>query len=428
MISDVTLHPVTTANEITLTPVVEIAPCGEFFTPEKPAIIELLKTVKLSDQNKTRKFILMNNYSNLSSSMKWNEMSASIDREMEDRIMFKTTHFCLFVAIVRFPFPSASARIEKDTNSQLPAELIIPEMPGFKVHIPQTSVLSDTNITATIHSDDRNLCQQNDNNSLASACIGLEPHGLRFTQKISITFPVPNYAKITKEHPDAQLQCWHAAVSADIGGSEPTNLKWELIDDADISVSQVNNSQYAATIHTSHFSFFKLIWKAEKLVLAKHHVKNFCSKLLVRNRVESISGRCQVFMSQETKTSMAINFSIAVLIYPFQEPYASLENYHYILYDSGEKPIEFTVGNLTCAIKLKDELFLKKSLAERQRSYKESVTLSENFMVRPEFDIELDLSAKLTEGMVLAKLIINHGDVQQHKCNLIKVCGYSVLQ
>ena len=53
-VNDVTLHPKTTANEVAMTPVVFITPHSKILCPDKPVIIELMKTTELLDHNRDK--------------------------------------------------------------------------------------------------------------------------------------------------------------------------------------------------------------------------------------------------------------------------------------------------------------------------------------------------------------------------------------
>ena len=388
------------ANEILLTPAVCISPHGLTFSSNKPAIIELMKTVKLTKLNDNTKLVPI--FSD-SAHQEWKKLNSSSYCEMiDDRVVFDTTHFSYFAVIAQFSLPSATVTINPDDGHQSqPVKLTISQLPGFKVEIPPTCVQSSTDVTATVHYDDPKLFNSNDRVSLATPCVALEPHNTHFTGRISITIPIPNYVEIIKENPDIKLQLWYSPRF-----SEGMVAKWKPIEDSDVKISRDCEDNYLATAYITHFTFFTFLW--DKTI-------DYCMNFFV----ERIHGRCQVFMTRETKFGSFINFGIAVLLYPFRSPYLTWQNYDYILYDS-VTPVDFTVGKVQCKIELSH--FLVSENSSIRQCYMQPGRLSKNLSVQADFLIEIDIGtdSEIPEGIVLASLSIEHGyDV--HKCNLIKV-------
>ena len=393
-------NPQLCANEILLTPLVCISPHGLAFSADKPAIIELIRTVELTNQHCNPTLVpLFNN----SMPPEWKDLEFSSGCEMlDDRVVFKTTHFSYFTVVARFPLPSATVSIEPDSSPQSqPAELTVPELPGFKVEIPSSSVEITTDITATVYYDDPELYVENDQHSLATSCIALEPHNMQFTQRIPITMPIPNYAEIVKEHPDIKLQLWCSS-----GSSENVQANWEQIEDSDVEIICDGAGNYLATAYTTHFTFFTFLYNKSV---------DCCMNFFA----ERIRGRCQVFMTRETKLGSFLNFGISVLLYPFQDQYRALQNYEYLLYDS-MKPIEVIAGKLECKIEFNESLLTE--MCSSQRCYSQSCRFSKDLTSQADFLINLDASggSELPAGVVLANLVIEHG-YEAHKFNLIKV-------
>ena len=126
-------------------------------------------------------------------------------------------------------------------------------------------------------------------------------------------------------------------------------------------------------------------------------------------------------MTHETEVESQINFSIQVLVVPFQDSVCEIpHNYHYIVYDSGCNLIEFKPGEQRFLMELKERL------CPERKQFSQSSQLTERFGARAEFDIDLckDVKNNLVAGAVLAHLSILHNDIQEHHCNLIKVCYY----
>lgn len=398
---DSVYNPQLRANEVLLTPVVCISPHGLAFCADEPAVIELICTVQLSNQHCNLTLVP------LFSSMppEWKELDYSSDCEiLDDRVVFKTTHFSYFTVIARFPLPSATVSLEPDNSPQSQsAELIVPELPGFKVEIPSTSVETATDITATVYYDDPELYVENDQHSLATSCVALEPHNIHFNQKIPITMPIPNYAEIIREHPEIKLQLWCSSYSSD---HVQASKFWEQITDSDVEISHDGADNYLATAYTTHFTFFTFLWNKSV---------DYCMNFFA----ERVRGRCQVFMTRETKLGSFLNFGISVLLYPFQDQYHSLPNYEYLLYDS-LKPIEVIAGKLECKIEFSDSLLSE--MCSSQHCYSQSCRFSKDLSSQADFLINLDASSssELPAGVVLANLVIEHG-FEAHRFNLIKV-------
>ena len=398
---DLEVHSKLQSNEITLTSVVRILPHGVTFSSSKPAIIELMKTIEPTNQNPNLKLVPLFSYSD---SQEWKEIASHGCEMLKDRLVFKTTHFSYFVVIGRFPLPSARVTIEPGMNQ--PAEVKIPELPGFKVEIPPTSIRSTTEITATIHYDDSKLYNGHiSNHSLATTCVALEPHNTHFVERIPITIPIPSYSKITKEYPGIRLELWHANGTSE----EDAHIKWELKEDSNITIHCDGEGNGLATAFVTHFSWLTYLWNT--LV---HYPLNFF--------VRSVRGRCQVFMSQETKRGPFITFGIAVLLYPFQDPYPTLQNYTYDLYDS-KVPVELTEHEVECQIVLDDSLLLYRQNCHSQQCYERHCRFSKDFYARADFSMKVDAGSEseLPAG-ILAELFIKQGsDVESYNFTLIKV-------
>lgn len=404
-ITDCMLHPRLEGNEVLLTPVVCITPHGMCFSSEKSAIIELMKTVEFNKHSASQKHKqeLVPLFSS-SLPLEWKELELQDCKLLDDRVVFKTTHFSYFAVIARFPLPLASVSVmPDDSHDSKPVELIVSELPGFKVEIPPTSVQSITEITATVYYDDPELYGNDDlHHTLATACVVLEPHGIQFANRIPITMPIPNYAKIIKEHPDIKLQLWCSPCPRDT--DKEMQAKWEQVKGSDLEISCDSEGNYLATAYTTHFSVFTFLW-------------NLVIDWPMNYFAERIHGRCQVFMSHETKFGSCIYFGIAVLLYPFQDPYRKLHNYDYILHDSGI-PVELIMGDILCRLELNESL----PLDSKNSCIQQSCRLSKEFSTRVDFSIVLlaDGGLELPEGMVMGNLYIDE-HIQHHKFNLIKV-------
>ena len=389
------LHPKLQANEIKLTPVVRILPQEIACSVNKPAIVELIKTMGPNRQNPHYELVPL--YS-LSDPFEWKKLAFHNCEMLQDHVVFKTIHFGYFTAIAQFSLPTASVTVEPKVSQ--PAQLMIQELPGFKMEIPPSSVQSKTKITATVHYEDPTLCGDQSNYSPASACVMLEPHNVPFKDRIMITMPILNYDQIKRNYPNIKLELWHTD-----NMKEGAPVKLKLAEESGITIHQDDNCNYLATAYVTHFSAITYLW--DQIVSTIYWLNFF---------VRKIRGRCQAFMSRETRHGSCITFGIAVLLYPFKDPYSGLLNYPYRLFDS-VLPITLVAGEIECQIKL-DELLLQSYQSSRnQERYTKSCMFPKEFNMRIDFCIKLDATAAVGSELPagnLATLSIKQGS---DECN-----------
>ena len=418
-VTDTDLHPKLRANEMAITPVVCISPHGLTFNPGNPAIIELVKTIELN-QNEETKLIPLLSDTGLSELPKWEEMGfGSCCKVNNDHIWFKTTHFSLFTVIARIPFPSASEEIQ---DSEGYVELTIPELPKFSVTVPPASIQSHTEVVvkATAYFDDHVVSAKRDGHTLASSCVALEPHGHKFCKPVAITLPIPDFAKVTETYPVAKLQLWHAEVKVEFDVNETTPINWEILTDSNIVISQDDEGHYVATVDINHFSLFQYMWNT---------VCYYCGVGgTSKTAVKSIQGRCQAFMSRVASLGPRVTFGLAVLIFPFQDPYLSLTNYDCVLMDSGDRALSLTLdssGKINFRIELMPCLsYMFPASLQGQQFYSGSIALSQDCITRKDFVIKVESGIELKGTMPLGQLILtqqDNNDCSDHSLSLIKV-------
>ena len=397
-VRDNTLYPKTSANEVLLTPVVSITTLGQMLTMDKPVVIELMKTAELCAVGEN-KFVPMFSDTDDSIPPNWEDLHEECE-VFDDRFRFKTIHFSYFAVIARFSPPTASVMVDPETDSV--DELTVPELPGFSVTIPPKSVPSPIEAKATLYYDETDKWKSSANEQLASACVRLEPEGQKFTEKVSVLLPIPWYSEIVAANPGAKPQLMYS-----LSGS---SSDWEIHEDMDIMKVK---GEFVAKFFTDHFCYWRINWPEYVRGVAKTIGSIF-------KRVKSVRGRCQVFMSSETEVGSVINFSIQVLVYPFQDPPHEIpSNYNCILHDSGAAAIEFTPGYLYFSIELKEFLYSKK---DKNRRFEKRHRLPEDSAVQAHFDIHLEKESKnqLVEGAVIAHLSVKDS-LNEHEWNLIKV-------
>ena len=401
VVPDLSLYPKTTAYEVSVAPVVSIT-CQahkELLGTELPMIIEIMMTAELFNRRESDKNIIsLSRYAHLSD---WEEIREKCD-VLKDRIRIRTNYFKYFTAIARFPPPTASVTVDPTLSEPAhPVELCVPELPGFKVLIPLKSVPYKTEIKATLYYDSR-FCE-NSNETLATACVELEPHSIAFSENVLVQLPIPGYSSIIKENPDAKLILLYSPTS--------TCTNWTKLQNISVNILNVKGESFA-TFQTKRHSILKLSWQGI-LKMCNFNFFNF-------NYVDSILGRCEVFMTREVVKTSTVNFSIRAEVCPFALPEQGIPPlHHYILHHSGSNPIKFIPGELHFILKLKDCLFLTTKGEERTIHSK----IFENSAARAEFDVDLDtkVKCKLIDGAVVAQLHIVQEDCDRHQCNLIKV-------
>ena len=406
-VTDTDIHPQVASNEIEITPIVHITSDNTSLSLEKPAIIELLKTIEVSDKEANTIIPLCTN----SESLEWKELGSECNcKVLKDRISFEIIHFSLYTIISRKPYPSSTVKVKPSADipapdqSSTPTELTIRELPGFKVQIPVSSVNADSeiDITATVLYDSPEICSKDDRSHLASSCIELEPHGTTFSKEVSISIPILNYTEVKENHPNAQLQILHANDRANVGEGH-TESSWTLVEH---SMHQ-NEGQYVAIVLMDHFSIFKPIWNTS--------INYFSPGLCIK--VENIKARFQVFMSQEVPIKSFLTFNIAVLYCPYYEHEPVPDHYKYELADSGLLSLKVSNDNvLHFCIELSELLECVTSV------YPGTFSLCGRQC--QEFQVKVDRNVELLENLQIGQLSLGKRKGPEdfdHKLVLIKV-------
>ena len=395
-VSDTSIHLSIASFEILITPAARISADNPNLLLKKPAIIEFVKSIELSENDQTDNTVLPLRADSESSG--WKELESDCNcRVQSDRISFEVTQFSLFAVISRKPYPKSTVKLKPSADIHAPnrisapsTELTIPELPGFKVQFPPSSIKADreTDVTATVLYDSPTVCSEDNRNRLASPCIELEPHGIAFSKPVSIFIPIPHYTEIKENHPDAQLQIlW---LSGDVTDKEPVKH----------IVSQDKGGQYVAIVQTNHFSKLIPMWS-----------KRVASRLF--GIPFKIRTRCQVFMSQETPSKSRLTFIIAVHFYSYKEkPHPIPTDYKYMLVDSNL--LKLTVSNsdvVQFKIEFNEDLKCKPIVGK----FEISGSQQESFI------IHLDGSDELSGGFPIGTLSIGVKEKYKQTLALIKV-------
>ena len=396
-VNDNTLYPKASANEVLLSPVVSVTSQKQVLTVDRPAVIELMKTADLHEVGEVKIVPIFSN-TNESVPPNWEDLNEKCE-VLDDRIRFKTPHLSYFTVIARFSPPTASVEVDPESDQ---VKLTVPELPGFNVTIPPKSVPSPIEAKATLYYDETDLCQDSPNQQLASAYVRLEPDGQQFSEQVSLDLPIPGYSEILDENPGAKPQLMYCRTGS--------SNDWEIHEDMEIVEVE---REYVAQFSTDQFYDYRLNWPKNTRGVAKATGRIF-------KRVKSLRGRCQVFMSNETEMESVLNFSIQVLVYPFQDPPHPIPcNYHYTLYDSSKLAVNFIPGDLHFSMKLKEHLYPEK---DKSRRFEKHHRLLEDSAVQAHFDVDLEKKSKsqLVEGAVIGHLSVKDS-LNEHEWNLIKV-------
>lgn len=410
IVKDISLHPWTEPNQLLITPVVQISPHGFFFDSENPAIMVLSHCTRALDS--AHQLVPLCSNTAPSQAPIWERLEPGNNcRVFQDCVMFTTTHFSLFAVLLVLPYPTAVAQISPEDGGTLS----IPDFPGFSVHFPANCLTSHETCTfkATVYYTDLPYCPQN-SQARASACVGLEPHGMHFTSPVQITLPIPDYTTIVSTFHDAHLQLWYAPFSSN------GLFDWEMIDNAAISINEAPNG-HTATFGVSHFSLFELLWSAcRETVTRLGYGAGFLYRHL-SSGASYVSVRCQVFMSPPLPD---LSFGLLVTVYKFGEPLHSLSNYPWLLADTGSKHVFLRTGEVS--VVLSGHFIPRGDLGESQELQREAMIdfSGQDFCLRFEFALRLmeDVGLPLQDHQLLGKLRVGPASGSAPiDLNLIKV-------
>ena len=410
IVKDLSLHPPVRPNELLITPVVRITPHGLSFDGDTPAIVVLSHCTRPSACR--HGLVPLCSSTNLCQPPYWTRVVESSNdgaagcEMFQDCIVFATTHFSLFAVLSVVPYPTVMAELDPHVGGVLS----IPDLPGFHVSIPPDSMDSRTLVQATVYYADRPCHNHEDSPlALASACFGLEPHGMEFRKPIKITIPIPDLDVIqTAFHDNAMLKLWHSPFITE------DTFHWEPIENSPISIDG-----QTATFSVTHFSFFKLLWALcrDALLRLGYGASFVYSQLSSRARYVSV--RCQVFMSVPLPD---LTFGLLVIVYKFGEPLKELSNYKWAMADTGDKHVFLRTGDIS--LTLSGYFEPRGEFGETSLSRCAVVDFTgEDFCLRFEFALRLkELQLPLLDHQLIGKLCVSHNDgVTPIELNLIKV-------
>ena len=409
-IKDHSLYPRLASNELLVTPVVRVSPHGMRFNRDRSAVLLLHHCLK-SGGAPGEEFTVMCSNTDCGELPQWERLEEETCDMFQNQVKFSTSHFSLFAVISTFPYHSAQVVISSNKGGSL---ALPNDCPGFKVTLPIGCVAGreETVITAKVYYADLphpSSGQGNPDLPLASPIVGLEPHGLHFSQPVEVTLPVPDYAAITAALPQASLQLWTAPFDG---------LSWNHMDDTQLTVNH-NGDVYTASFSLRHFSFFELLWNTCKDTLVR--LQYGAGVLYQSMRTRYVGVRCQVFM---TPPQQDLSFALLVVVYKFGD-LKELGNYPWMLADSGERSVFLKTGELEAT--LNGSFLPREECGEYSLSQSRTLEYTgQDFSLRFAFSLKLTTPhPQLSDYQVIGKLTLRQGTTTQ-QLNLIKVQIYSV--
>ena len=408
IVKDLSLHPQVRSNELLITPVVRITPHGVVFPTDKPAIVALSHCTRPRSHGQDVIVPLCSD-TGLYDPPTWTRLKCDHRCDVFQDVTFSTTHFSLFAVISVLPYPFAKTEINPDDGGIL----TVPELPGFEIYVPPGSIDIPTTMQATVYYANTES-DIDDSLSLATACVGLEPHGMEFTTPVCVSIPVPDFASITTSFQDAQLQLWCSPYI------DEHSFHWEHIPNANISVQESPElSGHIATFQVNHFSFFELLWTICRDTLQRLGYGASVVYKQLSSRTRYVSVRCQVFMSHPSND---LTFGILVAVFKFGDPLTELSNYKWKLADTGNKRMFLRTGEL--CVSLGGCFEPRGEVGETTLSRRAEIEFAgEDFCLRFEFALRLrDLPLPLADHQLIGKLHIHQQDgTTPVELNLIKV-------
>lgn len=393
-VRDMSLHPRLEDNELLITPVVRITPHGLKFG-SKPAII-ILSHCTQNNRSQMMDLVPMCSNTKQYQTPEWTNLETHPTCEIfEDCIMFTTFHFSLFAIAAAYPYPSSSLEVWPGVGG----DMLIPEVPGFCLHVSDDCVKptnGQVSIKGTVYYCDK-LYRASDQLAMASACIGVEPHGTEFNSPVQISVPIPDYTAIKLQFPGAKLELWcSAGIPCD----------WKCISDANVRMERSEDGELeseVARFTTDHFSFYKFLWTLCASSLQRMGLGAAGVYAQLSSRARYVAVRFQAFMSMPYGTGNS--FGLVMTVYKFGEPLSTPSNYPLLVADSGAKRLHLRTGNLH--VRIEGCFLASEDVSEvLERNGKILDFTGEDFCERFEFALSLKVgvSLPLPEGQVLGKL------------------------
>ena len=403
-VQDHSLLPSLQPNEILATPVVSVQPHGMRFPPDSPAVLVIPHCIDPSVLSGAQLIPLCSNTSSRQSP-EWKKLDNSTVEIFSNCVKLTTVHFSLFAVLLHWPYPSAMV----EADPQRGARVTVPEVPGLSVELPPGAVQEPISLKAVVYFGDEpyHVCS---GAALASACIGLEPHGQQFNKPVEICVPIPDGGLICEEF-GGQLSLWHAEYS-----EEGAPLHWEQ-EDVLYELQEVEPGLHVVHFSVTHFSWFKWMWDLPQAVLRAAQAG--AVHVFQHMRLRAISVRCQVLMSPPIHDRTC---GMAVAVFRFGEPLRSIANYKWILADSGERRRYLRTGTVEVVL---TGLFQPISEFEENELKDTVIFTGQDFCLEFALKLKETVELPLHDHQVIGKLVLKEITGQSGRAvisvNLIKV-------
>lgn len=439
LVKDLSLYPKVESNELLITPVVQISPHGRKFCPHQPAIVVLPHCAKPEYDGDDdghapklkQRLVPVYSDSVLNQPAAWCRSDCEHSCKIfQDHVMFTTTHFSLFAVLSILPYPSASISVGPNYGGIL----TVAELPGFEITLPPTLNGREVTVTATVYYDDASYNIESDERTLASPCVGLEPHGAQFDTPVQITLPIPRYTEVLTHFPDAKLELWHATPTLSDGVEAPVQPlpeDWEPFQSSRMSL-QERAGYYVIVFTTNHFSWWETLWDIGRRALQKVGL----AASIDSSRARYVSVRIQALMSPPVSVGAVDvaeiqTFGLLVAVYKFGSPLSPQSNYPWSLLDTGSNRIYLQIGQLEVSVQGN---FLAMEYEDPTNPLCRSTELidfnGDDFCQRFEFALQLKRGCEVCRGMVIGKLHFKqwNGSTPSHQnYNLVVGVGSNLM-
>ena len=397
VVQDISLHPKLKSNEMLVTPVVSVEPHGYTFPSSQPAMIVLPHCTLVKP---LYSFIPLCSNTTTNEPTDWQEDVSILHEVHKDCIIIYTPHFSLFSAISKFSYPSTEDLVQPEYGGIL----TIDDLPSFQLSIPRNCISYPMWFKATAYfSDSRYHSIADMNESLASSCILLEPHGIEFDPPVQVVLPIPNANQILTHFPEAKIKLYSASDSDDI--------EWNLLE------VDIHLSNDVASFFVHHFSLFKLVWNLS--IRSLNGIKMGASYAYQYWRPQYVFIRSQVFMSPPSPNTLT--FPLLITVFKFGDPMKEPCNYRWLLADTGKKKYVVKTGEVVFHL----EGYCFQQIKGDSQTQRVATTFKgEDFCLQLEAEYMLklyEIELPISDYQVLGKLSVVQCDERLFEKLLIKV-------
>lgn len=337
IVNDISLYPPVKPKAVLITPVVRVTPHGLTFPNGSPAILVLPHCLPLTN-NPDPNLCLLPVCSNTGphEMTTWEPLTLLEQRCQisQNHVIVPTTHFSMFAVLLLTLYPTAQTTIIPNEGGKLRTS----DLPGFEVQFPPHALRDPTLVKVTVYYADEPYHTQGEEEQspLASACVGLEPHGVVFHHPVKVSLPVLG-SHNTMCGP--RLTVWYAPFDP----HRPDVLQWSELNSTEVLVS-ITPSGVVASFDLKHFSFVKLLWEYCRDTVIRIRDGAMFTYRGITNRIVSMF--CQVFLTPPLQDGTC---GMIMVAYKFGGPLPVISNYPLKVGESGAS-IQLTIGRITVTV------------------------------------------------------------------------------